>query len=114
MPSSIIRLNAFSNASSIGLSVSPSSRWLVELMAARVPTTGADDTVGRMDVDEYRAQDATGLAKLVADGEVTAAELLALARERAAEVNPKINAIVRDVPVPDGEPARARSPGCRS
>ena len=56
-----------------------------------------------MDVDEYRAQDATGLAKLVADGEVTAAELLALARERAAEVNPKINAIVRDVPVPEGE-----------
>ncbi|MCL2781344.1 MAG: amidase, partial [Actinomycetia bacterium] len=40
----------------------------------------------------------TGLAKLVADKQVTPSELLALARHRAAEVNPKINAIVRDVP----------------
>ncbi|OBK22877.1 amidase [Mycobacterium asiaticum] len=52
-----------------------------------------------MDFDEYRRYDATGLAKLVADKEVTAAELLTLARERAAEVNPRINAIVRDIPV---------------
>ncbi|OAN37827.1 amidase [Mycolicibacterium iranicum] len=51
-----------------------------------------------MDFAEYRTFDATGLAKLVADKEVTADELLALARERAAEVNPRINAIVRDVP----------------
>ncbi|MDA2890209.1 amidase [Mycolicibacterium sp. BiH015] len=51
-----------------------------------------------MDFTEYRTFDATGLAKLVADKEVTADELLALARERAAEVNPRINAIVRDVP----------------
>jgi amidase len=48
--------------------------------------------------DEYRSYDATGLAKLVADKEVSAAELLTLARERAAAVNPRINAIVRDVP----------------
>jgi hypothetical protein len=48
--------------------------------------------------DEHRAHDATGLAKLVADKDVTAAELLTLARERAAAVNPRINAIVRDVP----------------
>ena len=48
---------------------------------------------------EYRAHDATGLAKLVADKEVSAAELLAVAQQRAAEVNPRINAIVRDVPV---------------
>jgi Asp-tRNA(Asn)/Glu-tRNA(Gln) amidotransferase A subunit family amidase len=48
--------------------------------------------------EEYRTYDATGLAKLVADKEVTADELLTLARERAAEVNPRINAIVRDVP----------------
>jgi amidase len=48
--------------------------------------------------DEYRKCDATALAKLVADKEVSAAELLALARERAAVVNPRINAIVRDVP----------------
>lgn len=55
-----------------------------------------------MNFDEYRTYDATGLAKLVADKEVSAAELLALARDRAAEVNPRINAIVRDVPA---EPA---------
>jgi Asp-tRNA(Asn)/Glu-tRNA(Gln) amidotransferase A subunit family amidase len=51
-----------------------------------------------MDFAQYRTFDATGLAKLVADKEVTADELLVLARERAAEVNPRINAIVRDVP----------------
>ena len=51
-----------------------------------------------MNFEEYRAHDATGLAKLVADREVTAAELLGVARERAAAVNPRINAIVRDVP----------------
>ncbi|MBJ7459489.1 MAG: amidase, partial [Thermoleophilaceae bacterium] len=38
--------------------------------------------------------DATGLAELVASKQVTAAELLELARKRAAEVNPKTNAIV--------------------
>lgn len=51
-----------------------------------------------MDFAQYRTFDATALAKLVADKEVTADELLAVARERAAEVNPRINAIVRDVP----------------
>ncbi|OBA83541.1 amidase [Mycobacterium sp. 1164966.3] len=51
-----------------------------------------------MNFDEYRKYDDTGLAKLVADKEVTAAELLTQARERAAAVNPRINAIVRDVP----------------
>ena len=51
-----------------------------------------------MRFDEYRTYDATGLAKLIADKEVSAAELLAVARERAAEVNPRINAIVRDIP----------------
>ncbi|MCV7282133.1 amidase [Mycolicibacterium flavescens] len=51
-----------------------------------------------MDFDEYRAHDAVGLAKLVADKEVTAAELLDIAKARAAEVNPRINAIIRDVP----------------
>lgn len=48
-----------------------------------------------MDVDEYSKHDAVGLAGLVAVGEVTAAELLAVARERAQAVNPRINAIVR-------------------
>lgn len=51
-----------------------------------------------MNFDEYRKYDATGLARLVADGEVSPAELLTLARERAATVNPRINAIIRDVP----------------
>ncbi|BBY50649.1 6-aminohexanoate-cyclic-dimer hydrolase [Mycolicibacterium arabiense] len=57
-----------------------------------------------MNFDEYRAHDATGLAKLVADKQVSAEELLTLARERAAVVNPRINAIVRDVPAPPTEP----------
>ncbi|KAA0090868.1 amidase [Mycolicibacterium sp. P1-18] len=52
-----------------------------------------------MNFEEYRAHDATGLAKLVADREMSAAELLELGRARAAVVNPRINAIVRDVPV---------------
>ncbi|TQK28036.1 amidase [Arthrobacter sp. SLBN-53] len=51
-----------------------------------------------MRFDEYRRLDATGLAELVAAKQVTAAELLELATERAAAVNPRINAIVRDVP----------------
>ncbi len=51
-----------------------------------------------MRFDEYRTYDATGLAKLVADQDVSAAELLDVARARTAEVNPRINAIVRDVP----------------
>lgn len=60
-----------------------------------------------MDFDTYRGYDATGLAKLVADKQVSADELLTVARERAAAVNPKINAIVRDIPTspadaPDG------------
>ncbi len=51
-----------------------------------------------MNFEEYRRYDATGLAKLVADGEVSPGELLTLARERADAVNPRINAIVRDIP----------------
>jgi amidase len=51
-----------------------------------------------MNFDEYRKYDATGLAKLVADKEVTVTELLEQAQERAAAVNPRINAIVRDIP----------------
>ena len=68
-----------------------------------------------MNFDEYRTHDATGLAKLVADKEVSAAELLTLAQERAAAVNPRINAIVRDVPAaPTGRARAARSPASRS
>jgi Asp-tRNA(Asn)/Glu-tRNA(Gln) amidotransferase A subunit family amidase len=54
--------------------------------------------------DEYAGYDAVGLAELVAARQVTAEELLELARARAAEVNPEINAIVRDVePPPAGD-----------
>ncbi len=51
-----------------------------------------------MDFDEYRSYDAVGLAALVADKQVRPEELLTLARQRSAAVNPKINAVVRDVP----------------
>ena len=47
-----------------------------------------------MDLDQYLTSDATTLAGLVATKEVTASELLALARERSDAVNPVINAIV--------------------
>ncbi len=50
-----------------------------------------------MTPDEYSSHDATGLASLVATGEVTAPELLDLARRRRDEVNPTINAVVRDL-----------------
>ncbi|MCG5434068.1 amidase [Mycobacterium sp. MYCO198283] len=51
-----------------------------------------------MDFEEYRTYDATGLAALVADKQVSAAELLAVAQQRADTVNPQLNAIVRNVP----------------
>ncbi|CAN5198979.1 amidase [soil metagenome] len=47
--------------------------------------------------DEYASHDAVGLAELVATKQVTTGELLAAAQARAAEVNPRINAIVIDV-----------------
>lgn len=53
-----------------------------------------------MDPEEYARHDATALAALVRDGQVTAAELLSAARDRADAVNPKLNAIVRRM---DGE-----------
>ena len=56
-----------------------------------------------MNFEEYRTYDATGLAALVAEKQVTAAELLALAQGRAAAVNPHVNAIVRDVPAAPSE-----------
>jgi Asp-tRNA(Asn)/Glu-tRNA(Gln) amidotransferase A subunit family amidase len=58
--------------------------------------------------DEYAGLDATALAAHVAAGEVTAAELLAAARERTAAVNPRLNAVVRLL---DGEAdERVREP----
>lgn len=47
-----------------------------------------------MRVDEYLRHDAVGLAELVRNKEVTSAELLEVAIERAAQVNPELNAII--------------------
>ena len=50
-----------------------------------------------MTPEEYLQHDATALAELVAAKEVTAAELLALARGRRDAVNPTLNAVVADL-----------------
>nr|MEA2797602.1 amidase [Phenylobacterium sp.] len=50
-----------------------------------------------MDFEDYRRQDAVGLAELVARREVSAGELLDVAVARMAEVNPKINAVTLDL-----------------
>ncbi|MEU3528310.1 amidase [Streptomyces sp. NPDC038707] len=52
-----------------------------------------------MRVTEYVTFDAVGLAQLVAQGEVTCAELLAAAHEAVQAVNPQINAVVETWPV---------------
>lgn len=44
---------------------------------------------------EYGDYDALGLAELVKNGDVTASELLVEAMARAADINPKINAIIQ-------------------
>ncbi|MGA9678299.1 MAG: amidase, partial [Mycobacterium sp.] len=48
-----------------------------------------------MHLDEYMSLDATALAELVERKQVTPAELVALARQRADAVNPRLNAIIR-------------------
>lgn len=48
-----------------------------------------------MKFDDYRQNDAIGLAKLVAQREVTPDELLDTALARAEQVNPKLNALIR-------------------
>ncbi len=50
--------------------------------------------------DEYVAHDATGLATLIRDGEVTAGEVEAAARDRMARVNPILNAVVLEIDPP--------------
>src|SRR3981189_2756261 len=50
-----------------------------------------------MDFEDYRRQDAVGLAELVARREVAAGELLGVPAARMAEVNPKINAVTLDL-----------------
>ncbi|MCA1753871.1 MAG: amidase [Spirochaeta sp.] len=47
-----------------------------------------------MTFEEYRAQDACGLAQLIATGKVKPAELLELAIGRCEEVNPELGAVV--------------------
>jgi Asp-tRNA(Asn)/Glu-tRNA(Gln) amidotransferase A subunit family amidase len=59
-----------------------------------------------MRFEDYRAHDAMGLAELVAKKAVTPGELLDTALARMAEVNPKINAVTRDM----SDLARAASP----
>lgn len=58
-----------------------------------------------MKFEEYRKQDAVGLAALVTKREVTASELLETAIARAEAVNPKLNAII----IPMHDIARARA-----
>lgn len=50
-----------------------------------------------MNLREYMEQDAVGLAAAVRAGGATPSELLALARERADAVNPRLNAIIRQL-----------------
>ena len=59
-----------------------------------------------MNFEDYRAQDATGLAALVARREVSAIELLDAASARMAQVNPQINAVTQDLT----ERARGEAP----
>ncbi|GAA4397186.1 amidase [Fodinibacter luteus] len=58
-----------------------------------------------MDVEQYLTLDATGLAALVASGEVSPGELLAVARERRDAVDHALNAVV----VPLTRPADDRA-----
>ncbi|MEU4893350.1 amidase [Streptomyces sp. NPDC044780] len=62
-----------------------------------------------MKVSEYVSFDAVGLAQLVADGEVTPAELEAAARAAAEAVNPRINAVVETWRT-DDEPSPGSTP----
>lgn len=62
-----------------------------------------------MRVAEYVNFDAVGLAELVAKGEVSPAELQAVAREAAGAVDPRINAIVETWQT-DGDPAPGSAP----
>ncbi|OLL28606.1 amidase [Burkholderia sp. SRS-W-2-2016] len=51
-----------------------------------------------MKLSEYTEYDAIGLAKLVANGDVTSAELAGLAREAIGVVDPHINAVIESWP----------------
>ena len=51
-----------------------------------------------MRLDEYASHDALGLARLVADKQVTPTELAALAAQAIAAINPQVNAVVETYP----------------
>ena len=69
-------------------------------MGAALP--GTTCITPEMELSEYMALDATALAELVATKDVTAKELLALARKRSGQVNGRINAIVARIDWPAG------------
>ena len=69
---------------------------------------GLSSYIHWVDVDQYLTLDASSLAALVAAKEVSAGELLAVARERADAVNPLLNAVV--APVTRAADARAADP----
>ena len=50
-----------------------------------------------MNFEEYRKQDAVGLAAMVSKGDVSPSELLETAVARMVAVNPKINAVTMDL-----------------
>ena len=61
-------------------------------------------------MDNYQDHDALGLAALIARGDVSAAEVLEVAKTLAAQVNPRINAIVANIEPPASrEPSREPS-----
>lgn len=64
------------------------------LVASQLVATRSSAAAGGISFDEYVKHDALGLAKLVADGEVSASDLLEAAIARAEAVNPELNAIV--------------------
>src|SRR4051794_4937675 len=50
-----------------------------------------------MEMYEYTAYDATGLAELIRSGEVSATEVQRIAREAIEQVHPRLNALVGDL-----------------
>jgi amidase len=50
-----------------------------------------------MNQDDYQAQDATGLAALIAEKQVSAGEVLDAAIARMEQVNPTLNAVILDL-----------------
>ncbi|CAB3803118.1 6-aminohexanoate-cyclic-dimer hydrolase [Paraburkholderia ultramafica] len=61
-----------------------------------------------MKLSEYTEYDAIGLAELVANDEVTSAELAELAREAIEVVNPDINAVIESWPASESGSADSR------